>query len=1852
MTLGTPLTPKRKLMRPWVYDLLLVYILLIGAYFRFTGLSWGEYQYLHPDERFLVWVGTDIQPIGTPQDQLGSPPSVATQPWRAPFVSSLPDCQAWGGYFDTACSPLNPNNRGHDFYVYGTFPMFLTRYVVQWVYGHSGFDVMTNIGRALAALFDLGTVLLAYLVGTRLYDRRVGLLAAAFYAFAAFPIQQSHFFTMDTFITFFAMLGVYFAVEVLVGDWFAGRRLKPAIRERAIEAHSADPPAPGEVAQTVGETGGYLLPKFSFSRFVHQPLFLLCLGFGIALGMAMASKVSAAPLALLLPAAMLIRLYGLPATEQRRRALDAAVYLALGAVVSFLVFRVLQPYAFTGPGFFGLKLNPAWISNLIELRNQTTGDVDFPPAIQWARRPIWFAGYNLTVWGMGLPLGLLAWAGFFWMGWRMIKGEWRKHAMLWGWTALYFTWQSSGFNPTMRYQLPIYPTLAIFAGWAVVSLYERKGQIATSLAQMRSFWMRAIANWRRILAVTIGVVVVISTLAYGFAFSGIYDRPITRVAASRWIYQNIPGPINLPIQTSQGVDNQPVPYSQGYVIQPGVPYVASFVPQADGTLNEIDLTHVVDRLASKDPKTLSVTISSLPSLDQPLATARLTSVLEAVPDTRGQGYVLPLDHAVVLRSGETYYVQISLLTEAGRITLEGSSIAVEGAWDDSLPVRLDNYDGYGGIYHGYAFDMYEDDNPAKLARYLSILDNTDYITISSSRQWGSLPRIPERYPMSTEYYRWLLGCPTNRSIEWCYSVAIPGKFTGQLGFDLVQVFQSDPKIGPIDINDQLAEEAFTVYDHPKVLIFKKRSDYNPQQVSALLGSVDLSKVVHLSPLKATSLVDRILPVNLVNIEKAALSRGALSGAATSKDMLLSPEQQAVQYTGGTWSQLFDINAWYNRWPGLGAVLWYLVVFLLGLITYPILRVIFSALPDRGYPFTRTAGMLILSYLVWLAGSFNIPFNRLTISAAVITILLVGGGMAYWKRAELRKEWRERRNYFLLIEGLFLAFFMLDLLIRLGNPDLWHPWKGGEKPMDFSYFNAVLKSTVFPPYDPWFAGGYINYYYYGFVFVGVLVKWLGIVPAIAYNLILPTIFAMIALGAFSVAWNLFVHKEDRDDQGGPESPPERLPNTVEPADTRERSPGTWEMASAISSGEEPGRWGARSLTANASGWLRVDSQANYREGIFEDEVTVTKDRPAGESTIDSTSIPQPGLPAAGYAPRTRGRSLQEVLSISGISHQALAVGLAAAFGMALLGNLGTLRMFFQGYQKLVAPDGNIDNVSVLTHWVWAARGFMQVLSGAQLPFGLADWYWNPSRAIPAPGEVEPITEFPFFTVLYGDPHAHLFAMPLALLALGWILSILLAKNRQRQGLSLLSSDQAFSARLSGLASSIIPVGLSFLLGGLVIGSLRPTNTWDLPTYLVIGVVAVGYSAMQVRDLQIKSRLLALFGRPVVRALLGIVLLVGLAFLLFEPYARWYVPGYNSVDLWKGTHTPIWSYLTHWGLFLFVIVSWMAWETRDWMASTPISALRKLVAYQVWIWTSLALLVAAVALLLSMQVYIAWLVLPLAAWAGVLLLRPGLPDAKRAVLFMVGTGLVLTLMVEIVVLHGDIARMNTVFKFYLQVWTLFAVSAAAGFGWLIGSLAKWKPSWRNSWQIALGLLVASAALYPILASSAKIKDRMAPNAPHTLDGMAYMDYAQYQDLNTTMDLSQDYRAIRWMQENVIGSPVIVEANQVEYHWGTRFTIYTGLPNVVGWNWHQRQQRATTSEVVQARVNEVNNFYITTSIDQAKAFLQKYNVRYIIVGQLEHALYPGPGLTKFEQYNGVLWSAIYKEEDTVIYVVNSNP
>jgi uncharacterized membrane protein len=253
-------------------------------------------------------------------------------------------------------------------------------------------------------------------------------------------------------------------------------------------------------------------------------------------------------------------------------------------------------------------------------------------------------------------------------------------------------------------------------------------------------------------------------------------------------------------------------------------------------------------------------------------------------------------------------------------------------------------------------------------------------------------------------------------------------------------------------------------------------------------------------------------------------------------------------------------------------------------------------------------------------------------------------------------------------------------------------------------------------------------------------------------------------------------------------------------------------------------------------------------------------------------------------------------------------------------------------------------------------------------------------------------------------------------------------------------------------------------------------------------------------------------------------------------------------------------------------------------------------------------------------------------------------------MIGTGLLLTMIVEIIVMGGDIGRMNTVFKIYYQAWVLLGLSAAAAFGFLLSEFGKWSQAWRSAWQIAAAALTGGAALFLLMGGMGKIADRMNTAAPHTLDSMTYMNSTTYYEFNANLNLSEDYRAIRWMQDNVQGSPVIAEAAPagIQYTWLGRFSIYTGLPDVVGWEWHQIQQRLMFSDTVRARGVEEDVFYTTTDASLAQDFLRKYNVRYIIVGQLERAKYVGDGLSKFETYNGTLWNAVYRDGQTVIYQV----
>lgn len=1632
----------------FIPEIVLLALILAGLYFRFAGNNWSEGTNLNPDELGVNNVVSGIQ-----------------------MPSTIAD------YFNTRISPLSPLlkydeagnviGQGPDpGMVWGQWPDILIRATAEGLtslqqalipavkqicgegesascqppelVNYTGYGRIMLIGRFLSALTDTITLLFCFLIGLRLYNRRVALLATALSALAVTQIQQSHFMTIDNFGVMFAAISMYCAVR----------------------------------AAQKGGLGWYAL-------------------FGCFYGMTLASRFNFAPLGAMIAVALWIsareHMKDASLPLARRFGLPAAM-LALAVFMTLLSFRIAQPMAFretTGDtGFFTLHFNPDWLERMRYAEKVSSGSgyiAGYPPAEHWANRAAIISPFiSIVLWGMGVPLGLAAFGGLLWAGARAYRGvDWKKHALPVLFAGGMFIFLGMRWVKEMRYFLVIYPFLCLLAAWALVELWNWA-------TKERGSWRKALAG------LAIGAVL-IGSLAWAWKFSEIYRTENTRLQASRWIYQNFPAAFRLTMQLESGEEfQQGVNFYSQEISTGAEPIRNNFRPAKTGTVESLSLGYIKDLSGASD-SLLRIELYSEPPGAEPLASVEVT-VTASGGDSRGSSIDVPFG-PVVLEQDQQYHLFVTAV-RGGPFKVQGAWF-VDEDWDEPLPFNLDGFDANLLFERSDATRMNIEwpDVEEKRQMLIENLSRADYVIIQSQRRIWSVCRMPAVYPMTMEYYRAL--------------------FDGRLGFELVAVFQHPITFGPLQISDLAgtaswgtepklpivnlspfaAEESFSVYDHAPVWIFQKRADFSRTNVETILGAVDLTHVAK---------------------QDASQSNGILNG------LTLPQERLEEQQSGGTWSEMFSYEWIWNKYPGLAAGMWWLWAVLTGWVALPLVSLIFRGLPDEGYSISKAAGWLLVAWATWLLGSARIPFTWTTI-ALVWLALAAAGGFAFWReRVRWKEKFRELWKTWLAVEILFAVLFLFFLLIRLGNSDLWHPSKGGEKPMDFSQLNAVLKSTSFPAYDPWFGGGYMNYYYWGCVLIAIPIKLLGTVPTIAYNLALSMLFATIGVTAYGVAWNL---------------------------------------------AESLRRKGAVKILP----WV---------------------------------------------------------------------AGLGAAVMMVVLGNLGEVKLVWDGLaalSSLTYPHGMLFGLGDLPHVLTGALRL--VIGQATWPFGLDTWYWNASRAIPVPISPEgaqletgPITEFPFFSFLYADLHAHSMALPAMLLALAGSAAMIIAPDRLRSW-----------------KTSLPLVAVT----ALAVGSLWATNSWYYPAALGIALLGLALAGwrMLTQNGELKN-----WRAWVQLALLG-GLLVGLTVWLFQPYYQWYGAGYNAVHQWKGSKTPLDAYFMIHGVFLFILISYLIGLTREGLLSVTLAEVKKYAGLSTVLLGALALLLAGLVILGAMGYAVLILSIPMILWAIVIALSSKLADEHRMALGLLAAALAITCGVELVVLEGDMDRMNTVFKFYVQAWSYFAVAAGVGLGWLVAQLWNAKRVLRGVWFGVLGLLVAGGLLYTIEGSYFKIIDRMSDKAPRTLDGMTYMEYSTHYDgasteLALNMDLSEDYLAIRWMQENVKGSPVIVEANLVEYRWGSRFTIYTGLPGVVGWNWHERQQRgAFTDEVVWERVKAIGEFYNTDDTALAMQFLKKYNVTYVIVGQLERAFYLPAGIAKFERMAqaGQL-KAVFTVGQTTIYEVLS--
>lgn len=389
----------------------------------------------------------------------------------------------------------------------------------------------------------------------------------------------------------------------------------------------------------------------------------------------------------------------------------------------------------------------------------------------------------------------------------------------------------------------------------------------------------------------------------------------------------------------------------------------------------------------------------------------------------------------------------------------GSVLSVEG-WDDGLPLRLPGIDGTR--FEHQQFDLFGPDDPAKISTLASALARVDYVVESSPRVWNTVVRIPARYPSTIRFFE--------------------GLDNGVLGFERVATFTSPPRLGPIVLHDAAAEEAFSVYDHPEVRIWQRVRTVSRHDVIAALDPVAASNALPVGPF-----------------------------AAHANGLLLHADEIAANATGPTYDAAFDTEG-----SGLKhVVLWFLLLELLGLAAWATLLPLFRSLPDAGLGLSKALALTITSFTIFVAATWLQATIDRGLATTVAVMLVVAGGVSAWRhRAELRALWRTRRTLLLLAEGLSACAFLLVLLLRAANPDLWHPYRGGEKPFELALLTAVLRARTLPVYDPWFSGGSLNYYAGGWFLLSVPARVLRTAPAAVMNLGLATFASCTAGAAFS------------------------------------------------------------------------------------------------------------------------------------------------------------------------------------------------------------------------------------------------------------------------------------------------------------------------------------------------------------------------------------------------------------------------------------------------------------------------------------------------------------------------------------------------------------------------------------------------------------------------------------------------------------------------------------------------------------------------------------------------------------------
>ncbi|MCC6166834.1 MAG: hypothetical protein IT329_06355, partial [Caldilineaceae bacterium] len=1135
------------------------------------------------------------------------------------------------------------------------------------------------------------------------------------------------------------------------------------------------------------------------------------------------------------------------------------------------------------------------------------------------------------------------------------------------------------------------------------------------------------------------------------------------------------------------------------------------------------------------------------------------------------------------------------------------SVILWELWDDPLPKSIPGEPGMDMGSTGLSnidWSPYEEDTAEKFEILKAKLREADYVAYSSKRIYDSVDELPERYPMTNLYYE--------------------AMWDRRLGFELAAEFTTPPRLFGREFDDRHADESWSLYDHPQVTVFRKVRDLSDAEYDALLGGTWETAIPHYrgkdSPL--SPLLEVLgLGSSPSGAEHGLVSAliGLLAGSETGADapqvqadlMLDTPPGALPVVDNYRWNRAASESPW------LAVGVWWLAVTVLGWAAWPLVFPLAGALRDRGYLIGKTAGWLIAGWLMWVAASVGLMQNTVVNAWLMALLLAVAGGLAAWR------QWAAlgafvRRNWGLLIAGeaLWVAAYLAFVLVRMANPDLWQPWFGGEKFMEFAFLNGILRSPTFPPLDPHFAGGIINYYYYGIYLVGYLIKLTGIYAEVAFNLAIPMLFAMAVGNSFALAHS------------------------------------AWALA------RPAGRW---------------------RDG--------------------------------------------------------LAAALLAPLFITVLGNLDGLGQVVRALSERSAIQVQ-SALPLFSTVAEAGLGLVRVMRGqATLP---AYDFWGPSRVIP-----NTINEFPYWSFLFADLHPHLIGIPLSLVFLAVIFVLLADYHPEwrrwgRRGLGVAVAGAFLLGTLASVNLWELPTYFGLGVLALLVAEFRAMGRIRWPRILAVAALYLAVALVCYWPFFASYVNVGASGVGWVRAgdSLGTWLLIWgfLGFVIgsWLLYSGAQRPDRERAGQASGADTAlvsalpaegdsvdeleqiaaleeeaIWDDLE--GAAAVAGVELPAARTRQ-HASRPTgierflsTLLRRFDRLPRFLYLHsclvrrptfgyllgvavlpLAALASIGALLWGREVLA--LCLPLLGIALLTLWRRG-SQADPAAVFagvLAATGLAILAGTQVVYLKdflqgGDWYRMNTLFKFFIQVWVLWGLAAAVALPrlWQAATASLAQPAlprerspsvdaagaetprpapwwdgrrWPALWQTGVVVLLVASLTYVALGTPARLSQRLTGWRPAfgTLNALDYMGQGSYTwpDDSHRILLAADHAAIEWLLAHVRGNPVIVETSELDYYraGSSRVASLTGLSGLLGM--HKSEQRP--GEQVGARDGLLREFWATPDIDRTQAIIDELGIGLVYVGQLERYLHP-EGVNKLAEMAALgMLGPIYEHEGVVIYAV----